>query len=61
MEYLFGTIAANDGTEQRLMRVKGKELQEFVPGTYYSHTEKYFDMTVTDSFKVNEQIKTSED
>lgn len=62
MEYLFGTITTKDSSEeQRLLRVKGKELQDLVPGIYYSHTETYPDMTVTDNFKIQEQIKTSED
>lgn len=62
MEYLFSTITVQDGTENRLMRIKDQqELKEFTPGFYYSHTETYPDMTITDNFKIQEQIKTSED
>ena len=63
MEYLFGVIPnKEDNTqEQHFLRVKDKELKEFVPGTYYIHTDNYPDMIVTDSFKIDKQIKTDED
>ena len=62
MEYLFGTLRPQyNDEEKRFMRVKGKELIEFKKGQYYVNSVAYTDSVITDSFKIDNLIKTSED